>query len=94
MKLVWSRLAVQDRQLIFEHIALENPLAAVASDREISSQLSALKDFPEMGRPGKVKGTRELVIQRTPYLAAYLLRGDEILILRVLHGAQMWPERF
>jgi len=48
--------------------------------------------FPEMGRPGRVDGTRELVIQRTSYIAAYRITGTTVRILRVLHGAQMWPE--
>ena len=46
----------------------------------------------ESGRPGRVPGTRELVIPRTPYVAAYALTRDCIRILRVLHGAQMWPD--
>jgi hypothetical protein len=38
--------------------------------------------------PGRVKGTRELVVVRTPYIVAYRIRKDEILILRILHGAR------
>jgi plasmid stabilization system protein ParE len=45
-----------------------------------------------MGRPGRVNGTRELIIQRTPYIAAYRIAGKTVRILRELHGAQMWPE--
>jgi addiction module RelE/StbE family toxin len=48
--------------------------------------------FPEIGRPGRIDGTRELIIQRTPYIAAYRIAGKTIRILRVLHGAQMWPQ--
>jgi plasmid stabilization system protein ParE len=44
-----------------------------------------------MGRPGRIEGTRELVISRTPYIAAYRIGGDTVRILRVLHGAQQWP---
>jgi addiction module toxin, RelE/StbE family len=46
---------------------------------------------PESGRIGRVDGTRELVIDRTPYIAAYRIAGDTVRILRVLHGAQQWP---
>ena len=45
-----------------------------------------------MGRVGRVRGTRELVIAGTPYIAAYRVKGRVILILRILHGAQLWPE--
>ena len=48
--------------------------------------------FAESGLPGRVDGTRELVIDRTPYIAAYRVAGVTVQILRVLHGAQRWPE--
>lgn len=51
-----------------------------------------LHDFPESGRPGRVAGTRELVITETPYVAAYHVSGETVRILRVLHGAQQWPD--
>jgi toxin ParE1/3/4 len=44
-----------------------------------------------MGRPGRVPGTREFVIARTPYVVPYRVRGDAIEILRVYHGARLWP---
>jgi plasmid stabilization system protein ParE len=48
--------------------------------------------FPEMGRPGRVDGTRDLIIQRTPHIIAYSIAGKTSRILRLLHGAHMWPE--
>jgi toxin ParE1/3/4 len=45
-----------------------------------------------MGRKGRIEGTRELVISRTPYIAAYRIVDENIRILRILHGAQQWPE--
>lgn len=91
MKLVWSTFAIADREQIFEYIALENPKAAVRCDQEISEQTSRLSGFPDIGRPGRVEGTRELVIQRTPFVIAYRVSEQDIRILRILHGAQMWP---
>jgi plasmid stabilization system protein ParE len=44
-----------------------------------------------LGRTGRVTGSRELVISRTPYVAAYAVRGDAIIILHVFHGARLWP---
>jgi plasmid stabilization system protein ParE len=54
--------------------------------------LDNLKRFPELGRPGRIEGTHELVISRTPYIAAYRIAGDTVCILRLLHGAQQWPD--
>ena len=61
-------------------------------DDRIQQQVEALEQFPEMGRQGRTEGTRELVIQRTPYIAVYRIVRGVVLILRVLHGAQQWPE--
>ena len=60
----------------------------------IREAVSLLAQHPEIGRPGRVADTRELVVSDTPYLAAYQIAGDAVLILRVLHSAQQWPEHF
>lgn len=92
MKLVWSAFALADRDSIFTHIETDNLHAAVAADERIAAAARHLVDFPESGRPGRVADTRELVITGTPYVAAYVVTTDAIRILRVLHGAQRWPE--
>jgi toxin ParE1/3/4 len=84
--------AVSDRDGIFGYIEAENPRAAIHVDEKIADAARRLLDFPESGRPGRVADTRELVIPRTPYVAAYLVDRDSVRILRVLHGAQMWPD--
>lgn len=92
MQLEWSIFAQTDREAIFDYIEADSPQAAIAVDDRIRQQVEGLIKFPEMGRPGRIEGTRELIIQRTPYIAAYRIVGETIRILRVLHGAQMWPE--
>ncbi|MFS8050952.1 type II toxin-antitoxin system RelE/ParE family toxin, partial [Rhizobium sp. BR 314] len=51
-----------------------------------------LMDFPASGRVGRIAGTRELVINGTPYVAAYAETQSAVRILRILHGAQEWPD--
>ena len=51
-------------------------------------------DFPYLGRAGRVTGTRELVMSRTPYIVAYRIHADVLEVLAVVHGARRWPERF
>ncbi|KUM27118.1 addiction module toxin RelE [Mesorhizobium loti] len=92
MKIVWSALALSDRDGIFTHIEADNPAAAISVDERIVAATSRLHDFPESGRRGRLAGTRELVIVGTPYVAAYQLTGNIVRILRVLHGAQRWPD--
>jgi toxin ParE1/3/4 len=57
----------------------------------IKRAVEQLANFPEMDRPGRVYGTRELVIQSTPYIVAYRLKGSIVEILALLHGARRWP---
>lgn len=92
MKLEWSPWALQDRDAIFDFIEQDNPRAAIEMDRRIAEQTKRLALFPESGRIGRCAGTRERVIDRTPYIAAYRIYDDRVRILRVLHEAQSWPE--
>jgi toxin ParE1/3/4 len=57
----------------------------------VKEAVEYLIDHPNMGRPGRLVGTRELVISGTPFIAVYWVRGAAIQVLRVLHHAQRWP---
>lgn len=92
MILEWSVFAIADREAIFDYIEADSPRAAALIDDRIEVGVGGLATFPEMGRMGRIEGTRELVIQRTPYIAAYCIMGDSVRLLRILHGAQLWPE--
>jgi toxin ParE1/3/4 len=92
MRLEWSHLAQADRDAIFDYIEADSPQTAIIVDERIRVQVDGLVRFPESGRPGRIEGIRELVIDRTPYIAVYRIAGDTVRILRVLHGAQQWPE--
>lgn len=91
MRLVWSQHATDDRLAIFMWVAQDDPQAAADVDERIEEAARRLIDFPNSGRPGRIEDTRELVIARTPYVAPYQLVGDTVRILRVIHGARMWP---
>jgi toxin ParE1/3/4 len=92
VRLDWSSFARADRDATFDYVEADNPRAAVVVDERIQAQVEALLEFPGISRPGRIAGTRELVISRTPYIAAYVIIGNTIRILRVLHGAQLWPD--
>lgn len=94
MIIEWLPDAEHDFESIIDYIAEDNPAAAITQGDEIESQITGLLDHRQRGRSGRVKGTRELVIVRTPYIAAYRIKTGKILILRILHGAQQWPEAF
>jgi toxin ParE1/3/4 len=89
--LVWLPSASITRDAQLDYIAKESLTAAISQDAEIEKQVDLLLQHPEMGRPGRIKTTRELVIGRTSFVVAYRVKDDRIEILRVLHGAQQWP---
>jgi addiction module RelE/StbE family toxin len=92
VKLSWSAFALSDRDAIFTYIESDNPFASVLVDERIAAAARRLVDFPASGRVGRIAGTRELVINGTPYIAAYTVAEKSVRILRVLHSAQEWPE--
>jgi toxin ParE1/3/4 len=94
VRLQWSRAANLDLDSIEEYISRDNPNTAVDAILEIVRQIEMLIQHPGMGRQGRVEGTRELVIAGLPYVVPYVHRGDSIIVLRVLHGAMKWPNRF
>ena len=93
MQITWHRRARHDLQALRESIAEVNPRAARQVAQRILHAVGLLAEQPSLGRPGRVPETRELVITGTPYIAAYRVVDDTIVILRVLHGARQWPER-
>jgi toxin ParE1/3/4 len=60
----------------------------------IFEQIERLSQFPFLGQPGRVAGTRELVVTATNYIIAYRLVDETLQVLAVLHGAQRWPKHF
>lgn len=79
-----------DLVVIVEHIAQDNPAAALAMWDTIERQVGRLTDHPRSGRLGRVPETRELVVAGVPYVVVYRI-GHSVELLRVLHGAQQWP---
>ena len=90
----WIRKALANLDAEAAYIAQDNPQAARAMVERIQEAVSLLSDNPVLGRPGRVPGTRELVVSDTPYILPYRVRGRVVEILRVLHTARKWPERF
>lgn len=90
--IVWKPHAIGDLQALQRYIAADNPMAASAVSRRIRDAATSLGPFPWRGRAGRVNGSRELVVSGTPYLIAYMVEGEDVIILRVIHGSQDWPD--
>ena len=85
--------AQRDRDHQIDYLAARNPWAAIDLGDAIEVAVRRLADHPHLGRPGRVNGTRELVVSGTPLVIAYRIRPGTMVILRVPHGAQQWPSR-
>jgi len=88
--LEWSEAARADLFAIVDYISDDNPDAAQRLKDEIEDKTSKLPDRPKLYRPGRVAGTREMVI-RPNYIVVYAETDRAVVILRVLHAAQRWP---
>ncbi len=95
MRIVWTEPASHDLESIAAYIGADKPGAAA---RQVLLVIDAVESFlaqsPGIGRPGRVLNTRELVVPGTKYIVAYRVRQKTVQILRVLHGAKKWPEKF
>ena len=96
MNIIWRRQAEADLEGVFDYLIEYDPAAALRIYETIRQRVELLADFQGLGRAGRVEDTRELVITRTPYLVVYTvdMRIDAVIVLRVLHGTQLWPEDF
>jgi toxin ParE1/3/4 len=91
---IWTRQAAAQLSAAHEFIARDRRDAADRQLLLIYRAAESLGIFPEKGRPGRIPGTRELVVVGTSYLIAYRIRESSIRILGILHGARRWPEVF
>jgi toxin ParE1/3/4 len=94
MRVKWLRKAIINLSTEAEYIAQENPQAASDFIRTVISSVDRLSEFPNIGRPGRVFGTRELVITNFPYIIPYRVKDEAIQILRVFHTSRKWPNNF
>ncbi len=94
VSVVWLDSAAADLDHILDYIEQESPQGALAMALAIRRGADVLlSDYPEAGRVGRRRGTRELVIASTPYIVVYRVRARSarVEILRVMHVKQEWP---
>lgn len=90
MEIIWTKKASKNLDDLEQYITQDNPIAAAKIVLKVVRTVSLLKEHPGMGKPGRIIGTRELVISATPYIVPYRVKGHQIEILRVFHSAMQW----
>ncbi len=91
MTIVWSPRAIEHLAHLRSYIARDNAANRIAST--LLDAVERLAQLPDVGRPGRVAGTRELVVPGTRDVIPYRLRGDRLEVIAVFHGRQKWPKR-
>lgn len=93
MPVKWTRKALDNLDYAVEYIAADKPTAAVNVALKIRKAAQMLAEQPGIGRPGRVPGTRELVVPGLPYILPYVEKGGSVFILRVIHTSMKWPKK-
>ena len=94
MRVRWLRKALRNLDEEAAYIANDDSAAARIVVERVLNAVAMLAQQPDMGRPGRVPGTRELVVPRTRYIVPYRVRGDAVEILRVFHTSRRLPQRW
>ena len=93
MKVAWSRRAIRHLVHLREYIEKDSEQNAALVAKRILEAVNLLQAHPEMGRPGRTLGTRELVVPNTPYIIPYRIRRERLELIAVFHGRQKWPAK-
>jgi addiction module RelE/StbE family toxin len=93
MQVKWLRRALENLDDEAAYIAKDSPSAAAEFVVHMRDSAAMLANHPNMGRSGRITGTRELVVTRFSYILPYRVRADTVEILRVFHTARQWPKR-
>jgi len=91
MKVVWSRRAMRHLAHLRDYIDNNSEQNAALVANRILKAVDFLQNHPEMGRPGRVVGTRELVVPDTSCIVPYRVRLGRLELIAVFHGRQKWP---
>ncbi|MCA2486200.1 type II toxin-antitoxin system RelE/ParE family toxin, partial [Vibrio parahaemolyticus] len=74
MQIKWLKKALINLEHSAEYLQEQNPQSARDFVKEVHELTELLKANPAMGRPGRVFGTRELILQKFPYLIPYRVK--------------------
>jgi plasmid stabilization system protein ParE len=94
MRVRWLREALSNLDDEATYIAVDDGAAARLVVKRVLDAVSMLAEQPGLGRPGRVPGTRELIVAKTRYIVPYRVRGEAVEILRVFHASRQLPDRW
>ncbi len=93
MQVEWIRKTLVNLDDAVKYIAADKPTAAAGVAQKIWDASQMLVEQPRLGRPGRVSGTRELIVPGLPYILPYFEKNGIVYILRVMHTSLKWPQQ-
>ena len=90
-KVAWLRLALSDLEELAAHIGNDDPEAGAHIAEQVWQASQSLARAPNRARPGRVPGTRELILPNLRFFIVFRVRDDSVQILRILHSARKYP---
>ena len=94
MRVRWLREALRNLDDEATYIAADDAAAARLVVKRVLDAVAILAEQPGLGRPGRVPGTRELIVAKTRYIVPYRVRGETVEILRMFHTSRRLPNRW
>jgi toxin ParE1/3/4 len=94
MQVKWLRTALRNLDAESAFIAEDDPVAAQLVVQRVLKAVAMLAAQPDLGRPGRVPHTRELVVLNTRYIVPYRVRRDTVEVLRVFHTSRRLPQKW
>jgi plasmid stabilization system protein ParE len=94
MKILWSAASVRHLREVVQYLEGETSAGATTTRLRIMKTVRQLGRMPYTGRVGRIEGTREAVVNRSPYIVVYRVSQETVEILGIWHGARLWPESF
>ena len=91
MKVVYTPQALRNLDNAYTYIFADNPDAAARTLAIVRAALKTLESHPEIGRPGRVEGTRELRLAGSPFILVYRQKEQRLEIIDILHSSRSYP---
>ena len=90
--IAWQPLAREDLRGIVRYIGKDSPARAERFGETLRTKVTALARHPELGRPGRLPGLRELVVHPNYIVFHRVLDAKRtVQIVRVKHAARQMP---
>jgi addiction module RelE/StbE family toxin len=91
LQVKFTHLALKDLDDGYNYIYSENPLAARQVIGRIEAAIQKLREYPYIGRKGRIADIYEFVVQDTPYIIVYTIDPERLKIVSILHSSRKFP---